>query len=506
MQQTYNVKIGEVIVTSKGTVLQATLGSCVSVCLFDPQTGVGGMIHCASSLESETHASRNCLNSLRELFRALKSVSERSISCYKAKIVGGANEETSKFGAGADNIKQCLQELKDKGIEVVGKDVGGSASRKIFFFPATGQLKVATIEKERMPAKKEVVVSKPKKTRVFIVDDSKTIQTLLVKIFKKNPRIEVVGVASDPIEAMEKLQTLSVDVITLDINMPRMSGIQFLEVFLPKKPLPIVLISSLSMSDGGAVLKGLELGAVDYIQKPRFEDLEQEASVICDKIVSAGNIAHKFISKGGFSPVSGSGKNLEFEKDIFLAIGASTGGTEAIKSLLTNLPTNIPPTVIVQHIPPVFSKAFADRVNGLCPFLVKEAEDGEELSKNKVLIAPGGKQMKVRKAYGKFYIQITDDPPVNRHRPSVDYLFNSVAKNIKSKAIGVILTGMGEDGAKGLLEMREAGSHTVAQDEESCVVFGMPREAIKMGAAEKVESLEDIPSVLARFGVKKNAA
>ncbi|MEX0798056.1 MAG: chemotaxis-specific protein-glutamate methyltransferase CheB [Bacteriovoracaceae bacterium] len=523
MPQTYNVKIGEVIVSSKGTVLQTTLGSCVSVCLFDPVTGVGGMIHCASPLQSATHSGRNCSSSLEDLFYGLSKISSRPLSSYKAKVVGGANEKASQFGVGEDNVKSVLEILKREKIEIVGEDTGGTRGRTLLFFPSTGKLKVSEVacalalakarekvSREQEPREqKRTSLETPKmktsgKTKVFIIDDSKTIQVLLKRILSKDTSIEVVGVASDPIEAMAKMKNLSVDVLTLDINMPKMNGMEFLKEFMPKRPMPVVLISALSLHDGNAVLNCLELGAVDYIQKPKFEEIEDESKLICEKIISAGTTTPRFLGQKKIRQDSKAPNILSFRKGSFLTIGASTGGTEAIKSVLTNLPANIPPTVIVQHIPPVFSKAFADRVNGLCPFLVKEAEDGEILEENKVLIAPGGKQMKVRKSGDRFYISITDDPPVNRHRPSVDYLFHSVAKHMKRRAIGALLTGMGEDGAKGLLELKEAGCRTLAQDEESSVVFGMPREAIKLGAAQEVASLDDIPEVLIKMGHKKN--
>jgi two-component system chemotaxis response regulator CheB len=284
--------------------------------------------------------------------------------------------------------------------------------------------------------------------------------------------------------------------------MAKMSGIAWFEKLMVTSPIPVVMISSLQIEKRSEVLRAFELGAIDYIQKPSLTEISTFGPNIREKvkIASFAKVIHNN-QKNSHKTFSG-----EINLRTVLAIGASTGGTEALKNVMCSLPKLIPPTLIVQHIPSSFSKAFADRLNELCPFEVKEAEDGDELKVSRVLIAPGGKQMKIQRTSDGLCVRITDDAPINRHKPSVDYLFQSIALNMGSKAVGVLLTGMGADGAKGLLQMRLKGARTIAQDEESSVVYGMPRIAFEMGAVEKVAPLSEIPRQILKALEKKKAA
>jgi two-component system, chemotaxis family, protein-glutamate methylesterase/glutaminase len=360
---------------------------------------------------------------------------------------------------------------------------------EILFYPKDGKVKAAAQAPEVSEAPKG-------KTKVLIVDDSKTIRSLLERIFKLDENIEVIGSIENPLEVEKFLQTQTPDVITLDIHMPHLNGVELLHRILPKYPIPTVMISSISMEEGPMVLSALEAGAVDYIQKPSFEEIKQVAPLIIEKVKDARQAKVRISSE---SPKTQ--KKVVKEKPIktftaapslgeLIVIGSSTGGTEALKELLTRLPDEIPPILIVQHIPPVFSKSFADRMNQLCQFEVKEGEAGDVVAPNRVLIAPGGTQMGIKKSGDG--LVITVDPaaePVNRHKPSVDYLFDQVSKFSAKKTVGVILTGMGADGAKGLLNLKNAGAQTFGQDEASCVVYGMPQAAFKLGAVEKQVTL-----------------
>lgn len=342
----------------------------------------------------------------------------------------------------------------------------------------------------------------PRKTKVLIVDDSKTICQLLTRILNTDPELEVVATASLPSHVEALIEKHRPDVITLDIHMPEMNGVELLAKILPKYRIPTIMISSISMEESPQVLEALEIGAVDYIQKPSFSEIDSATPIIIEKVKAARTA--KLVATTPMQTAEKPMSNAPLDTSRLIVIGSSTGGTEALKGILTRLPENIPPILIVQHIPPVFSKAFANRMNELCPFEVLEAKDGDEVRPNRVLIAPGAFQMSLIGRGNNLSVKVEDAPPMNRHKPSVDYLFKSVAKlkNLPPIA-GVILTGMGADGADGLLELRKLGAHTIAQDEASCVVFGMPKEAIKRGAAEKIAPLLEIATLLEIWAQKK---
>ena len=344
-----------------------------------------------------------------------------------------------------------------------------------------------------------------RRLRVLIVDDSASVRKLLESVLAQDPALEVVGSIEHPRLVEKAVQDLRPDVVTLDIHMPEMNGVELLKLLLSKRSLPVVMISSLSLTEGGLVLDALEAGAVDYVQKPSFAEIATLAPIICEKVRKAASArVHVALKK---EPTKTSARVIRgYAPGALIAIGASTGGTEALKTVLTAMPFNIPPILIVQHIPAIFSRAFADRMNDLSEIEVREAKDGDEVLPSLALVAPGGTQMRVQSYGGKLRVVIDDSPPVNRHKPSVDALFDSIADLKLPNIAAAILTGMGADGAKGLLRLREGGAKTVAQDEATCVVYGMPRAAALIGAAEKVAPLDDIAALLLEYCVPKQSA
>ena len=340
-----------------------------------------------------------------------------------------------------------------------------------------------------------------KKIRVLNVDDSALMRQVLASLLAKDQEIEVIGSAPDPYIAREKIKALNPDVITLDVEMPRMDGITFLEKLMRGHPMPVVMVSSLTEAGCQTTLRALELGAVDFITKPKIdlrEGMDEVAQDLIAKIKAAAcaNVKREAVGVRREAKPLPSGSAMIKTTDTIIAIGSSTGGTEAVKDVLELLPPNTPPVLITQHMPERFTKTWADRMNGLCRISVKEAEDGDSVLPGHALVAPGGYHMALERSGARYTVRINQDPPVNRHRPSVDVLFASVARYAGANAIGVILTGMGGDVAKELLTMKQAGAFTIAQDEASCVVFGMPKEAIKAGAVDKVLPLGDIAGAI----------
>ena len=346
-----------------------------------------------------------------------------------------------------------------------------------------------------------------KTIRVLVVDDSALVRSLLSEIINRQPDMQCVGVANDPLVAREMIRELSPDVITLDIEMPRMDGLDFLGRLMRLRPTPVVMISTLTERGAEATLTALELGAVDFVAKPRIslaEGLRELSDQIVDKVRAASQANVRRIAPASASSstlpkqtrlsalsVPATGTSFSTEKLVF--IGASTGGTEAIREILVRLPANFPAVLVTQHMPPGFTKTFATRLNGLCQLSVQEAVNGERLLPGNAYIAPGGTQFFVGRSGANYHAVVDDSPPVNRHKPSVEVLFKSAAKLVGRNAFGVMLTGMGNDGAQALREMKDAGSYNYVQNEASCIVFGMPREAILHGAADEVLS----PSAIA---------
>jgi two-component system chemotaxis response regulator CheB len=344
------------------------------------------------------------------------------------------------------------------------------------------------------------------KIRVLTVDDSALMRQVLATLLSKDPGIEVIGSAPDPFIAREKIKALNPDVLTLDVEMPKMDGLTFLEKLMRGHPMPVVMVSSLTEAGCQTTLRALELGAVDFITKPKMdlrEGMEEMAQDLIAKVKAAAQA--KVRGKGGDSGLGGKGavsllsSSMIKTTDTIIAIGSSTGGTEAVKDVLMALPPNTPPIVITQHMPERFTKTWADRMNSLCRISVKEAEDGDSVLPGHALVAPGSYHMTLVRSGARYTVRINQDPPVNRHRPSVDVMFASVAQYAGANAVGVILTGMGGDGAKEMLTMKQAGAFTIAQDEASCVVFGMPKEAIKFGGVDKVLPLTEIPAAIVDY-------
>jgi two-component system chemotaxis response regulator CheB len=344
------------------------------------------------------------------------------------------------------------------------------------------------------------------KIRVLIVDDSAVVRQALKEILEADPEIEVMAVAPDPYLAVERIKHEVPDVITLDIEMPRMDGLTFLEKIMSQHPIPVVICSTLTANGSNSALAALEKGAVEIITKPKLgakEFLEESRIRICDVVKSA---AHARMANRRTLPIRSVPPKLTADAVLPLpashaliqstekvvVVGASTGGTEALREFLEAMPPDAPGIVIVQHMPEHFTTRFAERLDGLCRISVKEAADNDSIIRGQALIAPGNRHLLLKRSGARYYVELRDGPMVSRHRPSVDVLFRSAARYGGSNVVGVIMTGMGDDGAKGMLEMKQAGAFTIAQDEASCIVFGMPAEAIKLQAVDRVVPLGHI--------------
>jgi two-component system chemotaxis response regulator CheB len=345
-----------------------------------------------------------------------------------------------------------------------------------------------------------------KKTRVIVVDDSALVRSLLAEIINRQKDMECIGTANDPLIAREMIRELNPDVITLDVEMPKMDGIEFLGRLMRLRPMPVVMISTLTEQGAEVTLRALELGAVDFVAKPRIGvagGLGELSNEIVEKIRVAA-VAHVRRAPS-VAPAPALGSVVErvvpqafgrLSTEKLICIGASTGGTEAIKEVLTRLPADSPGIVITQHMPPGFTKSFAARLNTLCHIAVKEAQDGERILPGHAYIAPGGKQFRISRSGANYVAVVDDGEPVNLHKPSVEVLFNSAAQFAGRNAYGIMLTGMGNDGASAMREMKDQGSYNYVQDEASCIVFGMPKEAIAHGAADEVLPLTQIATAL----------
>jgi two-component system chemotaxis response regulator CheB len=342
------------------------------------------------------------------------------------------------------------------------------------------------------------------KTRVLVIDDSALVRSLLMEIINKQPDMEAIGAAPDPLVAREMIRAMNPDVLTLDVEMPKMDGLDFLERLMRLRPTPVVMVSTLTERGAETTIRALELGAIDFVAKPKLgiaSGLNDLGRDICEKIrvasrarmhrhvaavpaaTAAGTGAGHTVAPAAPKP-AGSYSRVSTEK--LIIIGASTGGTEAIREVLTRLPPDSPAVLITQHMPPGFTKSFAQRLDSLCKITVTEAVDGERVLPGHAYIAPGDRHLKLARSGANYLVAIDDGPPVNRHRPSVEVLFKSAAQLAGPNVLGVMLTGMGKDGATAMLEMKQAGAFNLAQDEASCVVFGMPKEAIAVGAVDEV--------------------
>ncbi|MBF0436593.1 MAG: chemotaxis response regulator protein-glutamate methylesterase [Magnetococcales bacterium] len=370
-----------------------------------------------------------------------------------------------------------------------------------------------------------------RKIKVLIVDDSAVVRQTLAKVLESDPDIQVIGMAQDPFVAAERIKTLVPDVITLDVEMPRMDGITFLQKIMSQHPIPVVMCSTLTTKGSETALRAMEYGAIEIITKPKMgtkEFLEESRIRICDAVkaaamanvrqitrrqtppptapqptsraaaLSQGKVEPKLTADAVLPPPTKSRAMSQTTEKVII-VGASTGGTEALRVFLEAMPVNAPGIVIVQHMPEHFTKAFADRLNGLCSIHVKEAENNDSVVRGRALIAPGSKHALLKRSGARYFVEIKDGPLVSRHRPSVDVLFRSAARYAGANAVGVIMTGMGDDGARGMKEMKDSGSYNLAQDEKSCVVFGMPKEAIKHGGVDAVLPLERLANEVIRL-------
>jgi len=337
----------------------------------------------------------------------------------------------------------------------------------------------------------------PKKINVLIIDDSALIRAILTEIINSYDDMYAVGAASNPIQAREMIKTLNPDVLTLDVEMPQMDGLTFLDKLMRLRPMPVLMISSLTERGSEAALRALELGAVDFLPKPKMgisDGMREYADTIAEKIRVAYQARGKFripIAPTKRESLPSLGFRIGSTEKI-IAVGASTGGTEAIKEFLIRLPADAPGIVIAQHMPEAFTKSFAARLDSLCKITVKEAEGNERILPGHAYIAPGHSHLLLKRSGANYMTELSQSPAVNHHRPSVEVLFRSVAQNAGKNVIGVMLTGMGKDGAVGMLEMRQAGAYNFAQDEATCVVFGMPREAIAVGAVDEIVPIQDM--------------
>ncbi len=339
----------------------------------------------------------------------------------------------------------------------------------------------------------------PRKIRVLVIDDSALIRQILTQGLSMDPDIEVMGSAIDPYIARDKIIQLRPDVLTLDVEMPRMDGVEFLRKLMPQHPIPVVMVSSLTQRGKQITMEALEAGAVDFVSKPTSNIAQGMNSMLSElrkkvKTAAGANVSHwknrTLLQPGAQTQLAS--RALAESTDKVIAIGASTGGTEAIKKVVCQFPATMPGVVIVQHMPPGFTKMFSERLNQLCAMEVKEAETGDRVRSGRILVAPGAKQLEVVRSGGVYHVRCEPGEKVSGHCPSVDVMMRSVAKHVGANAIGVMLTGMGSDGANGMLAMKEAGARNIAQDEASCVVFGMPKVAYEKGGAEKLVPLDKI--------------
>jgi two-component system, chemotaxis family, protein-glutamate methylesterase/glutaminase len=342
------------------------------------------------------------------------------------------------------------------------------------------------------------------KTKVLVIDDSALIRTLLTEIINSQSDMQVVGAAPDPIIARDMIKQLNPDVLTLDVEMPKMDGLDFLERLMRLRPMPVVMVSTLTERGSEITLRALELGATDFVTKPKMsiaDGMREYTDLIADKVRAAAqariaSLPSSALRSATQKALPAALKNPLISSEKLIIIGASTGGTEAIKSFLLGMPSDCPGILITQHMPAGFTKSFANRLDGLCQISVKEAEGGERVLPGHAYIAPGDQHLLLTRSGANYVTQLSDAAPVSRHKPSVDVLFESAAQAAGKNAIGVIMTGMGKDGAAGMAQMKESGAYNYAQDETSCVVFGMPKEAIAHGGVDEVLPLVDLPGAV----------
>ena len=496
---------GEISFETEPSQITTIVGSCIAVCLWDKQRALGGMCHYYLPVQStqgtpENNYGQFAIPNLIKLFKANGCRREDLI----AKVVGGGHVIDVNLGADKDvgeaNTKLAFATLQKFGIPVEGKAVGGPYGKKISFNTDTGEVNFQNIVKS--------CVNSDAKIKVFVIDGAVGMRAIVRRMIERDPEIEVIGEAADPLAAMAQIKDLSPDVITLDLKMDRIDGKTFIKEHLSKLGKPFIIISGMTTSESNETLEALELGAFDYIRKPSFNDMESITFDLQQMIKAAHLTKGKFkmpkLAMTASSLMPGAVTNYKCNSSIIL-IGSSTGGTEAVKDILVALPEDVPPILIVQHMPPVFTTQFAQRLNELCKFEVVEAQEHMIVKPKTAYLAPGGYHMALKEykeQSNNIHIRITDDPPVNRFKPSVDYMFFSASPIRSKKMLAIILTGMGSDGARGMLDLRNNRVHTIAQDSASSVVDGMPKAARDMGAACEVRSLYDIPNAIMQWLAK----
>lgn len=533
------LKSGQMFVGENSEEIFTTLGTCVAFCVYDQKKKMGGIIHYLLPKKTEEETS-NSLNyaekAIPALLKELKNRGCRKEDLHVTIIGGNSIGETdiSKEIATA-NVQIALEWVKKLGLSYYHRPSQGSEGQQILFKLASGELLIKkssgkasehntsvtsaiankevkpntteTPEKLKLPSKVDEAKADHlpfKKIKVLIVDDSFPIRQILKNLLSEAKEIEIVGEAADPEEAEKMRIEKNPDVMTLDIHMPNKDGVTYLAELMRISPLPVIMISDLSMKEAGPVMKALEIGAFDYIQKPGVRELSEVAPRLISTIRAAFESRKKIISFHKKNSTKAK-EVIEVKEKIsgfdtrlkLIAIGASTGGTEALRLIFKCLPAHTPPIVVVQHMPKLFTAAFATSLNNQSAIEVKEAEHGEVLKSSTAYIAPGGIQMGIHDRGKGMQIFLKDDPPLNRFKPSVDYMFNSINElSLKGKLNAALLTGMGEDGARGLLALRQNGAYTIAQDEDTCVVYGMPKAAVDRNAAVEVLAIENIAFAL----------
>ncbi|MFW7380826.1 MAG: chemotaxis-specific protein-glutamate methyltransferase CheB [Oligoflexus sp.] len=490
---------GDFYIAKEPTLIRTVLGSCVSVVLYDPKLRAGAMNHIVlpakTRFDQDDDEGYFAESAVKAILKGMKKLGSQREDLV-VKVIGGAYfnlKQVTKVGE--LNVAAVMKILRDFGLKPAASKTGGSNGYKVLFNSETGLLRFHMIQNQ--------LSQEP--VKLLVVDDSKMARETIKLAVKSDPKITVVGEAEDPIAALDFLKVNKVDVLTLDINMPRMDGIRFLREYQRSMNLGIVVVNDYSATNVDTVFQALAAGAVEHVKKPELSSLAAFQEELINKIHAT------YLAKRQPGPMLtdhpepiaveslpmpvNSGKL----RQSLIAIGASTGGTEAIAHILQRLPASMPPIVIVIHMPPVFSFAFAQRLNKACQLEVKEAENGDVLKPGHVYIAPGDFHLELEAKSEDWQVKIQQKASVNSFRPSVDVLFRSVERHPGHKTLAILLTGMGRDGAEGLKRLFDRGAMTVAQDEESCVVFGMPREAIERGAARKILHLNDIPRFICQW-------
>ncbi|MFK7826066.1 MAG: chemotaxis-specific protein-glutamate methyltransferase CheB [Oligoflexales bacterium] len=482
--KTQNLRGSELVVCTSPTILETYVGSDFALTVWDRDQKIGGMC-----VFSHSDGNRILLDLLRK-FKGFGSDKEN----LEIKMLGGAHinaHEIKQITAIHNSLALALETVNKFGLRIKARSIGGNDAKTVSFNTMSGKL--------RFSIKTSIVPETVAPIKVLIVDDSKTIRTLIETTLKSDSEIEIIGSARDPIEAMEIIKRQKPDVITLDIKMPRMDGITFIKEYISKNFFPTILISSLNPKELEGTIEGLLLGAFHYLEKPKNT---REAADFEIELRQVLKHAHRFnlnsgssakLSKDSLGRISFPSRTC---KNSLVAIGASTGGVQALQKVIENFSRDIPPVVVVLHIPGSFSRALAERWNEEFTFSVQEAEDNDKLEPGTIYLAPGGYQMKIKDIGDKLIIKLSDDPPVNRFKPSVDFTFFSLSKITSKKMVGVLLTGMGEDGAKGLLDLKSKGYLTIAQDEKTSTVYGMPKAAAELGAAKEILPLSKIPGAI----------